>query len=100
MTSTAEALLALRAPSADWLATLVMALDEARRDPDFSPLLARILADLAEKVAQGEALAPEIVSAAHTRTADFQQRLEMELAAAPEVPPVPQPPRLSIVASA
>ncbi|MGH8151204.1 MAG: hypothetical protein ACREPF_00535 [Rhodanobacteraceae bacterium] len=69
--SVPEVLLMLRAPGAGWLATLLAALDEASRDPDFSPhhraVLARCLEEPAVPVA--------IVEAARERTVQFEATL-------------------------
>jgi hypothetical protein len=93
MITTAEALLALRAPGADWLATLITALDESRRDPEFSPHLREIFAQLAA----GESLPPAVVAAAHRRTHDFTQRLTEEAARVEKPAPVAERPRLTLV---
>lgn len=67
--STNELLLALRAPSSGWLATLVCALDEALRDPDFSEPQQRLLAGLL-----GAGKVPEAVAkAAGERMERFEQ---------------------------
>lgn len=69
--SVPEILLMLRAPGAGWLATLLSALDEASRDPDFSPhhraVLARCLDEPAVPVA--------VVEAARDRTIQFEAAL-------------------------
>lgn len=83
MINTAEALLALRAPGADWLATLITALDESGRDPEFSPHLAVIFARLAQRAAAEGGLPPAIIEAAHQRTQEFTQRLTEDLAEQP-----------------
>ncbi|HEX6612628.1 MAG TPA: hypothetical protein VF022_02035 [Rhodanobacteraceae bacterium] len=70
-----EILLMLRAPGAGWLATLIAALDEAQRDPDFDQRQRQALAQLI--VEQG--LPGAIVEAARRRTAAFE--IELELAA-------------------
>lgn len=66
-----EILLMLRAPGAGWLATLLAALDEASRDPDFSThhraVLARCLDEPAVPVA--------VVEAARERTIQFEAAL-------------------------
>lgn len=98
MITTAEALLALRAPGADWLATLITALEESGRDPEFSPQLADVFADLARLSARDGGLPPAIVEAAHTRTQDFSRRLTEDLAAVEDEPePAAQRPRLTLV---
>ena len=70
-----EILLMLRAPGAGWLATLISALDEAQRDPDFDARHREALAQLL--LEQG--LPGVLVHAAHRRTAAFE--IELELAA-------------------
>ena len=70
-----EILLMLRAPGAGWLATLISALDEAQRDPDFD---ARHRSALAQLVSE-QGLASAVVDAARRRTAAFE--IELELAA-------------------
>lgn len=69
--SVPEVLLMLRAPGAGWLATLLSALDEAGRDPDFNAyhraVLARCLAEHAVPAAVAEA--------ARERTAEFEAAL-------------------------
>lgn len=70
-----EILLMLRAPGAGWLATLISALDEAQRDPDFD---ARQRMALAQLVGD-QGLSSAIVDAARRRTAAFE--IELELAA-------------------
>lgn len=79
MISTPEALLALRAPGADWLATLITALDEAERDPAFSNYLASVFADLAQTASRDGCLPPAVVSAAQKRTREFSARLAEDL---------------------
>lgn len=100
MISTAETLLALRAPGADWLATLITALDESGRDPEFSPHLAKVFSDLAKLSSQEGGLPPAIVEAAHRRTQDFTQRLSDDIAAnaEPVSEVVNERPRLTLVA--
>jgi hypothetical protein len=70
--SVPEILLMLRAPGAGWLATLLAALDEADRDPDFNAyhraILARCLGEQGVPVA--------IAEAARQRTIQFEQALE------------------------
>lgn len=99
MVNQAEALLALRAPDADWLATLITAMDQAQHDPNFSPRLAEVFAELAQQAANSGGLSPAIVEAAHRRTQEFNQRmaaeLDMELDA---VAPVERP-ELTLVGS-
>lgn len=70
--SVPEILLMLRAPGAGWLATLLAALDEAGRDPDFSAshraIVARCLDELAVPAAVAET--------ARQRAIQFEQALE------------------------
>lgn len=68
-----EILLMLRAPGAGWLATLITALDEAQRDPDFDIRHCAALAQLV--MAQGVPAA--VVEAARRRTAAFEIELEL-----------------------
>lgn len=99
MTTTAEVLLALRAPGADWLATLVTALDESARDPEFQEVHRALFAELAGQAVRDGGLPPAIVEAAQRRMQDFHARLAADLAAAVQ-PPAPAPrkqPHLSIV---
>lgn len=70
-----EILLMLRAPGAGWLATLISALDEAQRDPDFDTRHRQVLAQLAD----AQAVPAAVVEAARRRTAAFE--IELELAA-------------------
>lgn len=93
MTTTAEALLALRAPGADWLATLITALDESRRDPEFSEHLRGVFAELAA----AECVPPSVVAAAHQRTQDFTRRLTEDFGEFQTPEPVAQRPRLTLV---
>lgn len=69
--SVPEILLMLRAPGAGWLATMLSALDEATRDPDFNAyhrsVLARCLADASVPAA--------IADSARQRTLQFEQVL-------------------------
>ncbi|HEX7371127.1 MAG TPA: hypothetical protein VF284_12690 [Rhodanobacteraceae bacterium] len=73
--SVPEILLMLRAPGAGWLATLLAALDEAGRDPDFNAyhraILARCLSEQAVPVA--------VVEAARQRTIQFEQTLAADI---------------------
>lgn len=97
MITNAEVLLALRAPGADWLATLITALEESRRDPEFTPQLRAVFAHLAAL----DSVPDNIVAAAHRRTTEFTERLTEE--AARIEPPAPAPtqaverPRLTLV---
>ncbi|MBU6416750.1 MAG: hypothetical protein KJS83_06245 [Xanthomonadaceae bacterium] len=75
--SVPEVLLMLRAPGAGWLATLLAALDEASRDPDFNAshraILARCLDEQTVPVAVAEA--------ARQRTIQFEEALEATIQA-------------------
>jgi hypothetical protein len=69
--SVPEVLLMLRAPGAGWLATLLSALDEANRDPDFSAAHRAVLAHcLAEP-----AVPAAIVDGARQRLVEFERSL-------------------------
>lgn len=72
-----EILLMLRAPGAGWLATLISALDEAQRDPDFDTRHREALAQLV--TSQGVPAA--VVEAARRRTAAFEIELELATSA-------------------
>jgi hypothetical protein len=76
-----EILLMLRAPGAGWLATLISALDEAQRDPDFD---ARHRAALAQLLGD-QGCSSAVVDAARRRTAAFE--IELELAATASAAP-------------
>lgn len=94
MTTTAEALLALRAPGADWLATLITALEESRRDPEFDNHLRKVFADLASV----DELPGAVLAAAHRRTQDFTRRLTEDFDAMEfEEEVVTQRPKLTLV---
>lgn len=97
MVTQAEALLALRDPGADWLATLVTALDQAQSDPEFSRRLTGVFADLAQQASIDGRLAPAIVEAANRRTQDFTNRLTDEIAQH-DIAPLPEDrPALTLV---
>jgi len=70
-----EILLMLRAPGAGWLATLLAALDEAQRDPDFDARQRMALAQLTTE----QALPGAVADAARRRATAFE--IELELAA-------------------
>lgn len=72
-----EILLMLRAPGAGWLATLITALDEAQRDPDFDVRQSAALAQLV----MGQGVPAAIVEAARRRTAAFEIELELATSA-------------------
>lgn len=69
--SVPEILLMLRAPGAGWLATLLSALDEAGRDPDFNAYHRAILARCLDE----QAVPAAVAESARLRTAQFEQAL-------------------------
>lgn len=69
--SVPEILLMLRAPGAGWLATLLAALDEAGRDPDFNAYHRAILARCLDE----QAVPAAVVETARQRTIQFEQSL-------------------------
>jgi hypothetical protein len=69
-----EILLTLRAPGAGWLATLISALDEAQRDPEFDARHRQVLAELL-----AQSVPAPVVEAARRRAVAFE--IELELAA-------------------
>lgn len=75
-----EILLMLRAPGAGWLATLLAALDEAQRDPDFDLRHRQALIQLIGE----QGLPNAVLDAARRRTAAFE--IELELAAESSIP--------------
>lgn len=93
MATTAEVILALRAPGADWLATLITALDESSRDTGFDKQLRSVFADLAA----ADELPAAVVAAAHRRTQEFSKRLADDFAEASAPAPVAERPRLTLV---
>lgn len=102
MSATAtETVFALRAPGSGWLATLICALDEASRDPDFDDYHRRLLVQLLREGTPAAA----VVAAAHRRMAEFESGLERDHEALPEtpalpsVPPARQRPSLTLVGS-
>lgn len=72
--SVPEILLMLRAPGAGWLATLLAALDEASRDPDFSASHRAILA----RCVDDQAVPAAVAEAARQRTIQFERSLEAQ----------------------
>lgn len=72
--SVPEVLLMLRAPGAGWLATLLAALDEAGRDPDFSATHRAVLAHCLGE----QAVPAAIVDAARQRIVDFERSLSAQ----------------------
>lgn len=69
--SVPEILLMLRAPGAGWLATLLSALDEAGRDPDFNHYHRAILARCLDE----QAVPAAVAESARERTVQFEQAL-------------------------
>ncbi len=74
-----EVLLMLRAPGAGWLATLLAALDEAQRDPDFDPRQRAAFAQIAAE----HGLPCAVAEAARRRAAAFENQLAQAAAEAP-----------------
>lgn len=72
--SVPEILLMLRAPGAGWLATLLSALDEAGRDPDFNAYHRAILARCLDE----QAVPAAVAESARQRTLQFEQALETQ----------------------
>ncbi len=70
--SVPEILLMLRAPGAGWLATLLAALDEASRDPDFNAYHRAVLA----RCINEQAVPVAVAEAARLRTTQFEEPLE------------------------
>jgi hypothetical protein len=80
---TSELLLALRAPGADWLAALIVALDEAMRDADCDAHQRHLLGSIIE----AGSVPQEVSVAANERIARFEEavrELTDLLVAAPE----------------
>lgn len=69
--SVPEVLLMLRAPGAGWMATLLAALDEANRDPDFNAYHRAILARCLDE----QSVPAAVVEAARQRTIEFERAL-------------------------
>ncbi|HET9818504.1 MAG TPA: hypothetical protein VFP92_05000 [Rhodanobacteraceae bacterium] len=69
--SVPEILLMLRAPGAGWLATMLSALDEASRDPDFNAYHRAILARCLDE----EAVPVAVAEVARQRTLQFEEAL-------------------------
>ena len=67
---TNELLLALRSPSSGWLATMVCALEEAVRDPEFTAHHRALIKQLLE----AEAIPSSVSAAAEERLCRFEQR--------------------------
>lgn len=73
--SVPEILLMLRAPGAGWLATLLAALDEACRDPDFNAYHRAILARYLDE----QTVPAAVAETARQRTAQFEEALKAQL---------------------
>ena len=69
--SVPEILLMLRAPGAGWLATLLSALDEASRDPDFNAYHRAILARCLDE----QTVPAAVAESARQRTVQFEEAL-------------------------
>lgn len=74
-----EGLLMLRAPGAGWLATLLAALDEAQRDPDFDPRQRAAFAQIAAE----HGLPCAAAEASRRRAAAFENELQQAASDAP-----------------
>lgn len=74
--SVPEVLLMLRAPGAGWLATLLSALDEATRDPDFNAYHRAVLA----RCLDDESVPAAIADSARQRAIQFEQVLAADTA--------------------
>jgi len=76
MPTTSEIVMMLRDPNAGWLGTLLVALDEARTDPNFSALHQELFATLANP----NTPIPETVHAAALhRSIEFEDRLDQQM---------------------
>jgi hypothetical protein len=73
--SVPEILLMLRAPGAGWLATLLAALDEAGRDPDFNAYHRAILARYVDE----QTVPAAVAETARQRTAQFEETLGAQM---------------------
>jgi len=96
---TNELLLALRSPTSGWLATMICALEEAVRDPDFSEHHRAMLTQLLA----AESIPAPIAAAAEERLCRFEQSVsdtQHELLAAIAPPSQPVRPKLTLVVSA
>ncbi|MEO7148686.1 MAG: hypothetical protein ABIY40_01915 [Rhodanobacteraceae bacterium] len=74
-----EVLLMLRAPGAGWLATLLAALDEAQRDPDFDPRQRAAFAQIAAE----HGLPCAVAEASRRRAMAFESQLQQATNDAP-----------------
>ena len=72
--SVPEILLMLRAPGAGWLATLLAALDEAGRDPDFNAYHRAILARYLDE----QTVPAAVAETARQRTIQFEETLSTQ----------------------
>lgn len=72
--SVPEILLMLRAPGAGWLATLLAALDEAGRDPDFNTYHRAILARYLDE----QTVPAAVAETARQRTIQFEETLSTQ----------------------
>ena len=75
--SVPEVLLMLRAPGAGWLATLLAALEEASRDPDFNAYHRAIIARCLDE----QSVPVAVAEAARQRTIQFEEALEATIQA-------------------
>lgn len=73
--SVPEILLMLRAPGAGWLATLLSALDEAGRDPDFNAYHRAVLARCIDE----QAVPAAVAEASRQRTIQFEESLAAQV---------------------
>ncbi len=98
---TNELLLALRSPTSGWLATLICALDEAVRDPDFSEHHRALVQQLLE----AHAIPAPVSVAAEDRLSRFEQAVAetqgnlLAAIAQPSQPAVTARPKLTLVGS-
>ena len=96
---THELLLALRSPTSGWLATMVCALEEALRDPDFSAHQR----DLLTQLLAAESVPSNVAAAAEDRLCRFEASVantQNELLASITQPAQPARPKLTLVGSA
>lgn len=80
--SVPEILLMLRAPGAGWLATLLSALDEASRDPDFNAYHRSILA----RCLDDQTVPAAVAEVAHQRTVQFEEALIVQTQRGASIP--------------
>jgi len=95
---TNELLLALRSPASGWLATMVCALEEAVRDPEFSEHHRALLTQLIA----AESIPAPVAAAAEDRLCRFEQCVadtQAELVSAMIQPSQPARPKLTLVSS-